>query len=162
MKLALIPPISWISTTSCTDYQLLLPQLLMYPKYVEHYTRLAKSEDQHLILDNGANEGAQVNSTSLVRMADEVGVDEVVVPDVLLDDVATLSRMATFFDRVKDKDVGNLKYMGVAQGSTEEAVHSCISTMMSEFGSKLHSIALPRHLLETLDCNGSSHTSRVH
>lgn len=160
MKLALIPPISWLSTSEVTNYQLMLPHLLQDHSYASHYRALAKRKDQYVILDNGAAEGQdKFTNAQLVGIGIYGQVDEVVVPDVLRDQVETLNRMSQFFDDVwgdrlrndafNGDDVRRLKFMGVAQGATYKEVKDCIDMMMELHGERLHTIALPRHLLET-------------
>lgn len=162
MKLALIAPISWLATSEVTNYQLMLPQLLQDQKYADHYRKLCKRSDQYVILDNGAAEGQdKFSNAQLVGIAIYAQVNEVVVPDVLRDQVETLNRMEQFFKDIEgDKlrndafnydDVRKLKFMGVAQGRTLQEVKDCIDIMMELHGERLHTIALPRHLIETTE-----------
>lgn len=164
MKLALIPPISWLATSTVTNYQLMLPHLLQDQHYADHYRMLAKRSDQYIILDNGEAEGKNhFSGPQLVGMGIYCEVDEVVVPDVIRDQVETLNRMNDFFKSIQGDEIRNeafgarqiakLKFMGVAQGTTYQEVYDCIQMMMELHGDKLHTIALPRHLLETVHDN---------
>jgi hypothetical protein len=162
VKLALIPPLSWLSTSTVTNYQLMLPHLLVDQRYADHYRALAARKDQYVILDNGEAEGKNhFSSAQLVGMGIYVRVNEVVVPDVIRDQVETLNRMSQFFKEIHDlrndafgkNDVNTLKYMGVAQGTNYKEVYDCIQMMMSLHKDRIHTIALPRHLLETTGDN---------
>jgi hypothetical protein len=164
VKLALIPPLSWLSTSTVTNYQLMLPHLLEDQRYADHYRALAKRSDQYVILDNGEAEGKNHYShAQLVGMAIFCQVDEVVIPDIMRDQVETLNRMGQFFkdvsgdmlrnDAFNGNDVHKLKFMGVAQGTNYQEVYNCIQMMMELYGKRLHTIALPRHLLETTGDN---------
>jgi len=158
MKLALIPPISWLSTSEVTNYQLMLPQLMSDHNYVKHYRPLTKRSDQYVILDNGEAEGQnRFGSAQLVGMAIYAEVDEVVIPDIMRDQVETLNRMEQFFKDIYDlrndafgpRQVAKLNFMGVAQGKTLQEVKDCIDIMVELHGERLHTIALPRHLIDT-------------
>lgn len=159
MRLALIPPISWVSTSSVTNYQLMLPHLVRDHKYADHYRALAKQSAQYVILDNGEAEGKNnLDSAQLVGAGIFYEVTEVVVPDVMQDQINTISRMDTFFKDIYDlrndafgmADVRKLKFMGVAQGKTFQEVRDCIDIMMYGHGARLHTLALPRHLVTTV------------
>jgi hypothetical protein len=164
IKLALIPPISWLATSTVTNYQLMLPHLLTDQRYADHYRALAKRSDQYVIMDNGEAEGKNhFLAAQLVGMGIYCQVNEVVVPDVIQNQTETLNRMGDFFksvlgdmlrnDAFNGDDVHKLKFMGVAQGTTYQEVYDCIQMMMELHGDKLHTIALPRHLLETVHDN---------
>lgn len=159
MKLALIPPISWVSTSSVTNYQLMLPQLLRDHRYTDHYRALAKQSAQYVILDNGEAEGKNyLDSAQLVGAGIFYEVSEVVIPDVIQDQIKTISRMDQFFKDIYDlrndafgmADVKKLKFMGVAQGKSYPEVRDCIDIMMYAHGAKLSTLALPRHLVSTV------------
>jgi hypothetical protein len=160
MRLAFISPISWLPTTAVTDYQLMLPHLVAdYHEYATHYRSLAKQSNQYVILDNGEAEGKKnrFSPAQLVGMGIYAEVDEVVVPDVIGDQVETLNSMKDFFHQIFDlrndafgpRDIAKLKFMGVVQGQTYKEALDCIDMMLELYGDKLHTIALPRHLLET-------------
>lgn len=160
MKLALIPPISWLGTSEVTNYQLMLPHLSQHPRYAAHYRALGQRPDQYIILDNGEAEGQNyLSSAQLVGLGIHFRVKEVVIPDVMGDSVETLNRMKDFFRAIRDLrsdafgpiEVAKLKFMGVAQGKTRKEVQDCIDMMMELYGNKLTTIALPRHLLQTCD-----------
>jgi len=174
MKLALIPPISWLPTSSVTNYQLMLPHLVTDRDYANHYRALAKQSRQYVILDNGEAEGQRqkFHPAQLVGLGIYCEVDEVVIPDVIGDQVETLNKMNDFFaavgyhgsrpgllrnDAFSSGDVAKLKFMAVAQGKTYQEVYDCIKMMMDLHGEKIHTIALPRHLIETV----GDHTIRL-
>lgn len=160
MLLALIPPIGWLSTSEVTNYQLMLPHLVQDHIYSRHYDRLCKREDQYVILDNGEAEGQNyLSSAQLVGVGVYFRVNEIVVPDVIGDSIATLNRMKQFFKDIHDlrndafgpNDVARMNYMGVVQGRSRKEAQDCIDMMMELYGDKLKTLALPRHLLQSCD-----------
>jgi hypothetical protein len=108
MQLALIPPIPLLETISNRPYHLVLAHLCQrYPKYKETYT----SFEGYKILDNGAAEGELITDPDILHgLAEDIGAQEIVLPDAMGDGLATID-MANKFPRDS-----RFKYMGVAQG----------------------------------------------
>jgi hypothetical protein len=104
MKLALIPPMSLLNTAD-TNYHMVLPQLLSNSSYNRYYQECCRNPNNFVIMDNGAAEGETVSSQKLVNHAIELGVQEVVAPDVLGDASYTLRRSLDFVD-----DFGHLLF----------------------------------------------------
>ena len=94
MKYALITP-PWgffLQETYNFGYHFVLAQYLNDPAYAEHYKRLAQ-RGHFILMDNGAAElGEGIPDDELMRAADALGADEVVMPDVLDNTKATLER----------------------------------------------------------------------
>lgn len=92
MKAALIPPIPELDKFEHYGIHLILSHLLEDPRYVDFYQR-RRDRGDYLILDNGAHEnGAGESPESLLRKADTLGVQELVLPDVLFDRRGTIER----------------------------------------------------------------------
>lgn len=160
MKLALIPPISWISTSSVSSYQLVLPHLLMFPKYSEHYMAMGNNKHAYVILDNGEAEGVNNETNAqLCGRAVYLKADELVIPDTMYNSVETINRMEKFFKDVSDirndafgsAQIKKIRKMAVIQGRTVKEAKTCIDMIMEVAGHKVHTLALPRHLVATCE-----------
>jgi hypothetical protein len=146
VKLALIPPFSYLSDTKLTRYQLMLPHLVTNEAYSYTYEELGDNKDQFVILDNGEAEGVQQDWFDLQDMARSYRVNEIVLPDVIADRRETQKRVAEAMTQWQR--IPNVGLMYVLQGKTwgeiewsfEDACHySAVTT-----------IGIPRHLPETL------------
>lgn len=143
MKLALIPPKGYYQTALQSEIHLVLAQI-EDPAYVGMYEDIPSHH--HVILDNGAAEGALVTEQKLMRRAAHYGVDEIVVPDVLRDWQLSVMRARTFArTEVMSEFDGQL--MLVAQGNTLDEVYRCIDHYLVQFPNSV--IGVPRHLLTT-------------
>lgn len=91
MQVALIAPKSMLKWTRLGDLHFIIPQTAD----VEFYA----GEDKYKILDNGAYESDHpMDFEDLVKLADELHVDEVIVPDVLFDGLTTYQNARMFFE----------------------------------------------------------------
>lgn len=143
MQLALIPPYENANIIAHTNYQLLLPQCLSNRRYRFAYRR-ARRRGSYMILDNGAAEGVEVEPDLLLHHAQDMMVNEIVVPDTIGDVDATLQQAARF-----RKGVGTeckFNYMGVVQGTTWQECLECIAGFASF--SYITTLGIPRHLLD--------------
>lgn len=140
MKGALIPPKGWHETAKQSDYHLMLAQITD-PEYRRMYANM--DTDDYIILDNGAAEGNKVSTEELLKVAAIIGVDEIVVPDVMADAYATYEAAQDFFARKDLPD--STKYMLVVHGDT---LHQC-THMIDLYKQRWPgaTLALPRHLL---------------
>jgi hypothetical protein len=94
MKYALITPPAGLMLIKVFNlgYQFVLPQYLNDSLYKGFYQKL-HYEGHFLLMDNGAAElGEGIPDEDLVKAAEEVGADEIVMPDVLDNTKATLER----------------------------------------------------------------------
>jgi len=146
MKAALIPPKGYYKTAEQSNYHLMLAQI-PDADYRRMYAYM--TDDNYIILDNGAAEGNAINDAALVRIAALIGVDEIVVPDVIGDYEGTIKRVDDFFTKV-DLDKIDVNYMLVPQGKNYEEIIRCIDYYTERWQEKAV-IGLPRHLLTTLD-----------
>jgi hypothetical protein len=102
MKYALItPPAGFRFVTEYhLGYHFVLSQYCTDYKYLKFYQRM--HEYGHFImLDNGAAElGASIDISLVIKAAEAVGADEIIMPDVLDDFTGTLSRTSQAVDLV--------------------------------------------------------------
>ena len=165
MQIALIPPISWLSTTEITHYQLMLPHLLKSRKYNEHYERLCSDKQQYVIMDNGEAEGENTQSDAqLIGRALYMKANTVVIPDVMGESVKTLNRLEEFFASISNLDNGaftskdvfrKLRFMAVVQARTLPEALNTADLTMEIAGEKIHTLALPRLLSEATQNSGA-------
>ena len=154
MRLALIPPIELLDTTARTDMQLMLPHLIESDAYTYTYKKHCDDPDQFVILDNGEAEGERIGIDNLLDIAIDFGVDELVLPDVIMDADETQLKSATALNWIKrrfetDGVAWDFSFMFVAQGkSYKEFIESAF---WAASNSQIQTIGLPRHMIKT--CN---------
>jgi len=134
-----------LMTTPTTGYQLLLPQHRDDPLYHNYY-RWRRACGDFLILDNGACEGKLATAVQLMDMATRYMVNEVVIPDTLLDGDATVQQAYKF--EVVTRQWPQFRYMAVAQGQTYEGLLTCIDALAAL--PYVHTLAIPRHVENTV------------
>src|SRR5512139_3087957 len=96
IQLAMIPPLSMMEDYVVdSGINMFLPVLIEgHRTYTKHIWRVnAKS---YTILDNGAFEGVQYNSSRLLGVARTNEITEVVVPDVMKDTNRTIQAIGRF------------------------------------------------------------------
>ena len=148
MKLALIPPHQYVGHMFATNYHLLLPECMTNERYMGIAYELCHNPSHYVILDNGAAEGKLVGPEPLFTIADELQVNEIVIPDVLTDAMSTVEELHKFMRYASDRPV-QYNYMFVCQGTT---VDECLWTIdRAMFYSNINTIGIPKHLLQTLD-----------
>lgn len=152
-KLALIPPIDLLEYTDQTRFQLMLPHLVDDQRYAYTYKRHCKDPWMYIILDNGVAEAVDFDTRDLLLMALDYRPDELVIPDVMQDAMATISKAVQFLDRISrlaedELFFQRLNYMFVIQGKTMNDFRRCV-----EFASThtwISTIGIPRHAIMTL------------
>lgn len=146
MKVAFIEPFAHLHDYS-TDYHMILPNLPSRD-YYDFY----KQVEGHKILDNGAAEGSQVHFEELIALGWELGVDEIVVPDVMGDFRKTCD-LATQFEQFLKKNPFppgfEPGFIGVAHGKTLSEILTCINNFA--YNTYIDVLALPRILTVTMD-----------
>lgn len=152
MHVALIPPVSMMRSTHLTYYQLMLPQVAANsPCYADKYDSHCKDPNQFVILDNGAAEGVLWDTVQLMRTATKYRPQEVVIPDVIGDSLATIDRAMAFYDDVvPPRSIGRLPFslMFVVQGQSLMEVLKCAEWALGQ--EWIDTIGIPRHMLDTL------------
>lgn len=117
MRIATISPVPLLKWSRTSNIHLILPELCYRSEYIA-YVKEMKARGDYIILDNGAAEGQVPTWPKLVQLAIEFEVDELVVPDVMLD-AATTAEMARVFRghamEIKSS-LPNVKFAGVVQG----------------------------------------------
>lgn len=152
MELALIPPHCYAEDMLTTNYHLLLAQLMVNEEYMSVAYSLGKDKKRYVILDNGAAEGATYGAQPLFIIADELSVDEVVIPDVIKDAIGTVELLAEFMYEAGKRE-RQLKYMFVAQGTTWDEIMWSVEKAVAY--PTINTIGIPRHLLQTLGDNNA-------
>lgn len=142
MKAALIPPVGYYKLTYQSDYHLALAHL-DDPAYIHIYRNVPSM--QYVILDNGMAEGVNVGADRLIRRANAMYVQEIVLPDVMKEGEATVSLARHFLDNYSMPP--HVRYMAVMQGHSRDEALRCMDGLLDI--SAIHSIGIPRHFLET-------------
>jgi hypothetical protein len=145
VRAALIPPKGYYKTATTSNYHLVLAQI-NDPEYFRTYAYL--DDSHYVILDNGAAEGGSVSDKNLLSVAVAIGVDEVVVPDVIGDMQATIDRVDNFF-KENEQFLGGAKFMAVAQGQAPSEIYRCLDHYWNNYPGIV--VGLPRHLLTTFN-----------
>lgn len=145
MELAVIAPISRLEDTTNQQFHMVLPQLLGNDTYRHFYTSLPL--DKHVILDNGEAEGEKVKPRDLIKCAELVNVNEIVVPDAMGDTAETMARVIKF-ERTARKHP-QFNYVGVVQGKDfAEVAKMVIWYAATDW---INILALPRWLTNHVD-----------
>ncbi len=119
MRVAILSPWSHLEEYSGqSNYHLTLAHLYKIPEYAKFYLDRFTQGDW-VILDNGANEGIDIDDSELAHMALNVGVNEVVAPDQPRDGEESTERTLKFIATYGGVLRGRGKHIiGVPQGSS--------------------------------------------
>jgi hypothetical protein len=165
VSLALIPPhaLQFDSIEPGATY-LLLPQFFEDPTY-RAYVKQAIETCSLSILDNGAFENVEgFPAERLASLAEEFGIKEIVIPDVLGDRQGTVDRLIDFALRDLD-DLSHPKprHMAVVQGTSYDDCRRCIDQMVEikdEYALvSLKGFGIPKHLGKTTEGNEITRSS---
>jgi len=123
MKLALIVPFKNLDLMNISDYDYILTrEAKMNKQYKDFYTK----SERYSILDNNVHERSEINWEDHVELAINMGVNEIVVPDVMKDKERTLRYfnefMNMFYEKLKEH---NIIIQAVPQGETWEEIQEC-------------------------------------
>jgi hypothetical protein len=141
MKLALIPPYAHMDRT-VDNYHLLLPQCFGNANY-DIAVSIWTANDNYLILDNGAAEGIYTSVHRLHELAEQFGVNEIVVQDIAWDARATRDAVKEFRLWTRPSE---FKYMAVVQGETP---HDCLELIHFYLSQDwITCIGIPRQLIK--------------
>lgn len=137
MQIGLIPPIPELDRIPQTGFHLLLTHLLHDPDYRDFYKE-RKDDGDYLLLDNSAHEfGASQDHEELLWNANEVGAQEVILPDVLFDRRGTLERTKRMLKWLCDpggwrvyQECGMPRFMLVPQGNVRSDWVQCLEQLL--------------------------------
>ena len=124
MKVAFINPIRDLDLTLRTGYYLLLTHLaLKYPDYVQFWNK----QEGYKVLDNSLIElGSAVSLEDVLRAAEILKVDEIVLPDIYLEEAATVRAVNKALHELhRLKVVDKYKLQAVAQGADASEWKRC-------------------------------------
>ena len=155
IEVAHIVPAAYLRDLPAQLMHLVLPQELMHNVsyrdfYVDAYEG-ATAEGAYIILDNGAAEKQQVSLDSLLTCAMFIGADEVALPDVMGNALATvastkagLKHALGYFTNLNIP----FKFGAVAQGQNAYEAYNCARVLLEGFGGLIEVIYLPRLLVK--------------
>lgn len=120
MKLGVIAPITALGKLSIgTTHLLLTSMVLSDARYRAFYRQRQEKFGDYLILDNDAHENkASLDLDKLIEAAELMHPDEIVLPDVIRNSIATTKRSTEAYPILK-KRFPDAKFMFVVQGVTE-------------------------------------------
>ncbi len=149
MKLALIPPVAYLTDSRQTGLQLMLPHMMLEDTvYRRYYSEMCADPNQYVIMDNGAAEDEVPSNEELVEMALKYLPDELALPDILGDAEKTMEQANAFLLAYKGEMLrAGIKLGFVAQGKTIRETISVIWDAWEEFGRDLSVIYIPRRLV---------------
>lgn len=151
-KFALIVPLMQLDylprSAKHLGYHMALGQALVQSRaYRKYYRRLGR-RDRFIIVDNGAAEpeAERVPFSNVRDAAEEIGADEIILPDVIRDCSATLTEISKHEKIIRE--IPPYRRFVVPQGETIEEWSFCLTEIsrMIDFAT----IGIPKHL-ERLD-----------
>jgi hypothetical protein len=143
MQVALITPVQYRMSLN-TGYHMILPHLLELEDYRNYFKRVQGFK----ILDNGANENIEMPIEDLIMLGRAMVVDEIIIPDVLGNKVATQHKIEDFLLHPATQ-LWNNKLMAVVQGKTWDECYECLDFYLAE--PRITTIGLPRLLAGVLE-----------
>lgn len=148
IKVAFIPPKGWhryMGYSTGMQMAIALSDLTDTPSYIEAF-REAKEAGDYVILDNGALEGDLSSSKRIKAFAKVIGADEIALPDVLGDVVATRDAARQYL-RLHDEGTDR-RYMGIVQGTTPNAIRDMVAWYHDQ--EAIGTIGIPRDMISRL------------
>lgn len=127
-KIAQIVPVPHLEQIADNHYHMCLAHLVKNKEYAKFYERMAK-EGKFVLMDNGAAEGAQLPTDSLLEMYEKINPTEIVLPDTLNNCVDTLCKTLYFVHKYGDLPY---RFMGVPQGKDFNEWCACVEVMLRE------------------------------
>jgi hypothetical protein len=154
MQVATILPTAYLPMIENEKYHMCLAHLIgKDKKYTEFYQKIAQKEDNYVIMDNGVIEGNQRPIDELVKKATLVGADEMILPDVYMDEDATLEHSYDALDYIQQFYPSglDLKLMAVPQGKTLDEWLECANIMI---GWDIDCLGIPKVLTKIVGRDG--------
>jgi hypothetical protein len=131
LQVALIPPVPALSKFGHGSFHLLLSHLLQDKRYFDHY-QAQRKHGAYLCLDNSAHENGQGDDPEVLMFnAVALNAQEVVVPDVLDDGVATIERVTSALEKWFEHEYSPIRQlhptlMYVPQGAHVKEWEMCL------------------------------------
>lgn len=145
MRLALIPPRGLYIKTYASNMHMALAHLIGADGgYANVYRQVPAG--QHIIIDNGAAEGAQVSNQALVDAAGHIGATEVVIPDVIGDYALSMERGQKFL--AEFPYLPQHQYMAVPQGRNINELKRAVANFAD--ATRITTIGAPRWMVKKL------------
>jgi hypothetical protein len=153
MDIALIPPASQLDHLMSRKIQMMIPAYTKNARYRWFYRNFGHNSDMHVILDNGAFEGARLSPHDLLGMAYDYQVDEIIIPDEMGDMGASMYMLEEFMAKLVTRKWHPKYVMAAVQGQTVEECHAHIRNI-AEHTSEVTTLGLPKHLDKTTGWEG--------
>lgn len=96
----------------------------------EKYANYVRNSDKYKIMDNGAAEESQLTDKEFIKLAIDLKIDELIIPDALCDSGMTMLKMRKFFESLPRDH--HFRLMGVPQGKKISEWMSCYKTMIAD------------------------------
>jgi hypothetical protein len=116
MQISFIAPKSLAKYTTAGDFHFVIPQ---------NASDFYETSRNFKMLDNGAYEGGAINFYELIKIAEKLNVDEVVIPDVIRDAKRTMWNVYKYAKEVPDR----FSIAAVPQGKTISEFLECFYEM---------------------------------
>ena len=136
MDLAVISPVHDLDLSDELSHLYLILSWLCKedPQYKNHWKTIKNQyKDSYIILDNGANEGKLSEDLDLLKLALDINVDEIVLPDEYLNTKQTINKTKSFLSNYYSKHIsGMFNTMAVLQGEEIHDFLSCYKTFLTD------------------------------
>jgi len=129
IELCPIVPLPHLELAKDSKKDLLLAGLLDRSEYVNFYKQKIKG-GSYAILDCGSFETAEIDDYSYLTSAEDLGVQELMVPDVVGDSLKTMNRAKNFLEHVTTSRLEPFKLEIVPQGSNIDEYLTCLTLLM--------------------------------
>ena len=144
MKYAFVAPVKYLQAARRAhvlgSYHLALVQNLLWDAETANVYRALHERGDFIMLDNGEAEGQQGNFEDVLRMAEHIGADEIILPDVIKDMQKTLDLHSKWCHAVPA-----CKTAMIPQGKDVTEYLACLKDMV-EWGFHFVTICVPKHL----------------
>jgi len=140
MKLCFIAPINNLKDISIEgDYLFCLAR---QAKEDIGYKTFSINSQKPIILDNSIHENERLSDDDFVKLAIDIKVHEIIVPDVMGDGITTLKISKEFLDKYSEKlREKGIKIVCVIQGKTMQEITKCFCYFNSD--ERVDNLALP-------------------
>lgn len=151
LDMAAIVPQNFLHLTAESRMHMALAHLVGEPGY-EQYTEFFanRKKGSYCILDNGVIEGQPMPIETILKKAEMIHADEIVLPDAYKDSQKTIEMVDEAFAYLKKKNaLFKYKCMVVPQGDSMDAWLYCAKHLITHYGMLINTIGIPKHLIDT-------------